>query len=33
VIDESVEDYLYPAACFVDAKLSEDVLVAVVEAA
>jgi hypothetical protein len=33
VIDESGEGYLYPEECFVDAKLSKDVLAAVVEAA
>ena len=33
VLDESGEDYLYPAECFIDAKLSKDVLAAVVEAA
>ncbi len=33
VLDESGEDYLYPAECFVDAKLPKDVLAAVVEAA
>jgi hypothetical protein len=33
VIDESGDDYLYPAKCFVDAKLAEDVLAAVVNAA
>jgi len=33
VIDESGEDYLFPAEYFVDAKLSEDALVAVVKAA
>jgi hypothetical protein len=33
VIDESGDDYLYPAECFVDAKLAADVLAAVVEAA
>lgn len=32
VVDESGEDYLYPAECFVDARLSKDVLAAVVEA-
>ena len=33
VIDESGEDYLYPAKCFVDANLSKDVIAALVEAA
>ena len=33
VIDESGEDYLYPASCFVDANLSEDVVAAVVRVA
>ena len=32
-IDESGEDYLYPAECFVEVRLSDDVLAAVVEAA
>lgn len=33
VIDESGEDYLYPANCFVEANLSEDVAAAVVRVA
>ena len=33
VIDESGEDYLYPAECFVEANLSEDTQKAVVRAA
>ena len=33
VIDESGEDYLYPAECFVDANLSEEIQKAVVRAA
>jgi len=32
VIDESGEDYLYPADCFVDAILAEDAKAAVVKA-
>lgn len=32
VIDESGEDYIYPAECFVAAKLSKEVLAAVVTA-
>jgi hypothetical protein len=33
VIDESGEDYLYPAICFIDAHLPKDVQAAVVKAA
>lgn len=33
VIDESGEDYLYPAECFIDANLSEEIQKAVVRAA
>ncbi len=33
VIDESGEDYLYPASCFVDAQLPEEIRAAVVKAA
>ena len=33
VIDESGEDYLYPASCFVDAKLSKETQAAVAKAA
>jgi hypothetical protein len=33
VIDESGEDYLYPAECFVDANLPENIRAAVVKAA
>lgn len=33
VIDESGEDYLYPAKCFVHADLPEDVRAAIVKAA
>ena len=33
VIDESGEDYLYPADYFVDANLSDDALAAIVKAA
>jgi len=33
VIDESGEDYLYPAECFVDAKLSKETQAAVAKAA
>ena len=33
VIDESGEDYLYPAACFVDANFPKSVEAAVVSAA
>ena len=33
VIDESGVDYLYPASCFVDADLSEEVRNAVTKAA
>jgi hypothetical protein len=33
VIDESGEDYLYPASCFVDASLPKSVEAAVVNAA
>lgn len=32
VIDESGEDYLYPAECFVDAKLTDETRAAVVKA-
>ena len=33
VIDESGEDYLYPAKCFIDPTLPKDVQAAVVKAA
>ena len=33
VIDESGEDYLYPASCFIDANLSKETRAAVVQAA
>ena len=33
VIDESGEDYLYPASCFIDANLSKETLDAVSKAA
>ena len=33
VIDESGDDYLYPASCFVDANLSKETLDAVSKAA
>lgn len=33
VIDESGEDYLYPATCFIDANLPKNVQAAVVKAA
>jgi len=33
VIDESGDDYLYPAVCFVDANLSKETLDAVSKAA
>ena len=33
VIDESGDDYLFPAACFIDANLSEEIQAAVVKAA
>jgi len=33
VIDESGEDYLYPATCFIDAHLPKDVQAAIVKAA
>ena len=33
VVDESGEDYLYPASCFIDANLSEETQAAVVKAA
>lgn len=33
VIDESGDDYLFPARCFVDAKLPADIRAAVVKAA
>lgn len=33
VVDESGEDYLYPAECFVDANLPEETRAAVVKAA
>lgn len=33
VIDESGDDYLYPASCFIDANLSEETQAAVVKAA
>jgi hypothetical protein len=32
VVDESGEDYLYPAACFIDANLSRETLDAVTKA-
>ena len=33
VVDESGEDYLYPAECFVDANLPDEIRAAVVKAA
>jgi len=33
VVDESGEDYLYPAACFIDANLSKETRDAVAKAA
>jgi hypothetical protein len=33
VVDESGEDYLYPAACFIDANLTRETLDAVTKAA
>jgi len=33
VIDESGEDYLYPASCFIDANLSKEIRDAVTRAA
>jgi len=33
VIDESGEDYLYPASCFIDANLSKEIQDAVSKAA
>jgi len=33
VIDESGEDYFYPASCFIDANLSKEILDAVTKAA
>jgi hypothetical protein len=33
VIDESGEDYLYPASCFIDANLSKETQAAVIKAA
>ena len=33
VVDESGEDYLYPATCFIDAHLPKEVQAAVVKAA
>jgi hypothetical protein len=33
VVDESGEDYLYPATCFIDAHLPKDVQAAIVKAA
>ena len=33
VVDESGEDYLYPATCFIDAHLPKEVQEAVVKAA
>ena len=33
VVDESGEDYLYPASCFIDAKLSKETLDAVAKVA
>ena len=33
VIDESGEDYLYPASCFIDANLSKETREAVAKAA
>ena len=33
VVDESGEDYLYPASCFIDANLSKETQAAVVRAA
>jgi hypothetical protein len=32
VVDESGEDYLYPAACFIDANLTRETLDAVTKA-
>ena len=33
VIDESGDDYLYPASCFIDANLSKETQAALVKAA
>ena len=33
VVDESGEDYLYPASCFIDANLSKEIREAVAKAA
>ena len=33
VVDESGDDYIYPATCFIDAHLPKEVLAAVVKAA
>lgn len=33
VIDESGEDYLYPASCFVETQLTDEVLEAIIKAA
>ena len=33
VVDESGEDYLYPATCFIDAHLPKEVQAAIVKAA
>ena len=33
VVDESGEDYIYPATCFIDAHLPKEVQAAVVKAA
>ncbi len=33
VLDESGEDYLYPATCFIDAHLPRDVQAAIIKAA
>jgi len=32
IVDESGEDYLYPASCFIDANLSKETQAAVVKA-
>jgi hypothetical protein len=33
VVDESGEDYLYPASCFIDANLSKETQAALISAA
>jgi hypothetical protein len=33
VVDESGEDYLYPASCFIDANLSKETRAALISAA